>query len=563
MASSTTSLSKVICSLKDTCKNVTSDEHASPSDQVQALLSAENGGIDFARFYLDTFLPAFNEIRDSLATKSVDEAKKNKKQAEMYLAIIGSRSTTTTNPEDDDNNGNDDAALTEHQQSISKQAFTYVNRALLWTPTTDHHLLIELYILRSKLHYALCDYSLALMDIERALRLRPSFANTAAWCTERKVDVLKRLDRHQDAYLFLDAELVKKAVKLSKGSQRKNQQQLELVKKLRQWKAELKAYKPKVEASNALPNTEKRQKEETIGKPTVYIKLNKSVSLYRDEYHRRMGFKANAPLATKTEVLSEQPSMAVLESSTGAHLLYCSHCLTDCENSFTPCPNCQDLLFCSDACAQMSLLNGDHNDECSGISVLLNAHLSPSALQAYRLLARQELLKKMLDEEKKVVLSAEELTEALADAASQQKNALDEHHFDRNIVQHIFAKTQIELRNRLLEQLTAFSHSQLSSALLQLFFYMAVKNVNKEAVEKENSVYKDIEKVTALVILLAAEQAKTELAEYGWHKKTEMSTVQHGHFQCLLGSQLGHSCQPNAEWSFDNTAQRFYIHTTK
>lgn len=579
MTSSTASLSSVICSLKCTCKNVAAVEYASPSDQVRALFSTENDGIDFAHFYLDTFLPAFIDTRKSVPTKSADEAKKYKKQAEMYLGIIGSATsvdTTTTTPEKDEGKGKaDDVVLSVQQESLIKQAFTYVNRALLWAPPTDAHLLTELYMLRSKLHYALCDYSLALVDIERAIRLRPTSASTACWCSERKVDLLKRLGRHQDAYIFIEAQLEKKVTKLSKGSQRKNQQQQVAVKKLRQWKSELKAYKPKIEASNVLPNTEKAQEENKAGKSSVYIKLNQSVNLYRDENHQRIVFKAVAPLAAKTEVLSEQPTMAVLESSTGAHLLYCAHCLTDCENSFIPCPNCQDLLFCSDACAQMSLLHGDHkDDECSGVRALLNAHLSPSALEAFRLLARQGSLKELLDAEKKEMLletvgkdkmhiSVESLTDALATGVGQQKSEHDHHYIDSKTVQQIFAKTQIELRNRLLEHVTAFSDVQLSSALLQLLFYMAVKNVGKEVVEVKNSLYRDIERVTTLVTLLAAEQTKAELIEYGWHKKTEMSTVQHGHFQCLLGSQIGHSCQPNAEWSFDNTAQRFYIHTTR
>lgn len=614
MASTTTfSLKDVIGDLHSICEKAAASAQ-NPSDQMRALLSGEaNDGIDLIPFYLKTFLPAFTSARESIVSKSAAEAKKNKKQAEKYLSLVGIKSSASssstssaskdtlsiTEKDDVDDDEEEEESVHPDQKNIIKQAFSYVNRALRWAPPTDQHLLQELYSLRSKLHYSLGDYSLALADIDRALKLRHannSTSSTSSWCTERKVDLLKRLDRSRDAYLFVKAELEKKVAKMGKNcySQRKanSQQQLE-VKKLRQWKAQLKAYKPKTgeavvvaDLNTAVSST----------KPSVLIELHPSVTLYRDHFTHRLGVKAMQPLGTFETIICEQPTLTVLESASGAHLIYCAYCFLDCTNTFLPCPGCQDVVYCSESCASMDAQQDHPKCECSGVRGLLNAYLPSPALHSYRLLTRLNLAneQEMLSGDKKGVFSkeplkkqftAKKMTELLKSGSGDGNS---EH--SREQVQQLFAQTQVELRRRLLEKIESqsvpFSGAQLANALLQWLFYVAVKGAADQSVEKclkeEEMKGGKSETYVRLLMHFAAEQKKVVLTQFGWHSEgdgedavaaddgisvsssgSSSSTIKHGNFQCLLGSLIGPGCAPNAQWTYDSSIQRFYIRTLR
>lgn len=72
---------------------------------------------------------------------------------------------------------------------------------------------------------------------------------------------------------------------------------------------------------------------------------------------------------------------------------------------------------------------------------------------------------------------------------------------------------------------------------------------HRYGLESDNSFQ---DSISALLTIVSTAMTKTVLSEYGWHSLVNDSErIQVGNYQCLLGSMIAHSCEPNVEWSFD------------
>ena len=70
--------------------------------------------------------------------------------------------------------------------------------------------------------------------------------------------------------------------------------------------------------------------------------------------------------------------------------------------------------------------------------------------------------------------------------------------------------------------------------------------------------YMDAPKLVATLATLVQQVTSNE---YNWHSVESRQKIRVGEFQCLFGSLVGPSCDPNTEWYFDG--KRFTLKTIK
>lgn len=213
-------------------------------------------------------------------------------------------------------------------------------------------MLFDLFAQRSNLHHHRLNNQAALADLEHALTIRQSYS-----CVERKVQILKKLDRCAEAFKYLD-DLINSEdfAKFSDGKQ-------DLLKKLRK---EFKQYKLEVR----VPLVDQTDRPYHLKVDNRVLAVNNPAG--------RMVFRAVDTIPANTEVLCEevfsfQPKKTFLAT-------YCNICYKKVENSFWPCDNCNEVVYCSAGCGKKDTR---HPLEC-GLLGLIKANLSTQGPQVYK-----------------------------------------------------------------------------------------------------------------------------------------------------------------------------------
>ena len=112
------------------------------------------------------------------------------------------------------------------------------------------------------------------------------------------------------------------------------------------------------------------------------IRVSSSVEMARNEQNRRFYFRATEYIPVDETVIIEEPSLFLLKRA-GLDV-FCTLCLKPCGDTFWPCSDCSEVVFCSEKC---STAISFHRAEC-GIVGLLQKEVSSRAAQTYPFLVQ-------------------------------------------------------------------------------------------------------------------------------------------------------------------------------
>lgn len=228
------------------------------------------------------------------------------------------------------------------------------------------------------MHHQLKNYDAALADIDRALH----FKGSSLSAIQRKVALLKRLDRGPEAYAFI-AGILKKSDNALKGTD--------------------------LEALQGMKKDMKRFKRSALAKindadisAEHCLEVDSRLEWAFNENTNRHLLKAAKSISSGEVLLREDPALFVVRAE--SMLTHCNNCFTECRFSSWPCSTCTEVIFCSERCAKRASREF-HHLECGVLNAMTQQSTNTSRmLQVYRHLARlghQKLLK--LNEEVKIV----------------------------------------------------------------------------------------------------------------------------------------------------------------
>ena len=337
---------------------------------------------------------------------------------------------------------------------------------------------------------------------------------------DRKITILKKLKRSTEAYKFVCDLLT---LKSCKGDRKLEQ--------LRKWKKQLKQNR-RIDQFAYLKHVERDSKERH------YIEIDSRITMVRNMYNQRIGFRATGSIPNETNILVEEPT--IFFAST---LSFCTQCMKECSNTFWPCSYCTEVIFCSKKCEERSQkVDGIHRNECGMINAIYN-ELSPQAVLSYRLLCRIGA-DELIDLDHKIdhrTVSRYAAKKLFNEIVMNQPN------LKRSRINELFSLTQTEMRQWFEMKSPVRSTTELSVSIILVAIYFFQKGFEKVGLEMKT--------ISNLVRLVANEMGKVAISEYGWHRDDD----QMGNFQCLIGSRFGNSCEPNVEWSFDIKSRRLIL----
>lgn len=389
----------------------------------------------------------------------------------------------------------------------------------MYAEPSEIDFLVDCFFQRSELHYQAGDFDRAMQDIEHAQHLRPCSYD----CVERNVNILLKLNRSAQAYSFVEETLAKivstKATPDTSDTKNVTMLLTDFLKDLKQYKHE---------ARNLIKDDEGGEED------NYFIMINGHADLV-ENLGKRIIYKAKQSIKAGVEVLAEQPTVMSLRS--GSVHSYCNQCLKKCTNTFWPCAQCIDIVFCSVACSRRGWSR--HRHECGTLGYI-HKTMASQAPQVYRnfiSLGHEEMLK-LVEQEPSTLISDMDKSKSLSKEA----------------VHKLFMANEVRMLHRIWKLKTVHTSTELTNALLLLGVYVHQHKHLFDNLHKET--------IVPLVKVLAASITKCVISEYGWHMVDEGGECnQVGNYQCLLGSLIGHSCEANCEWSFDGT--HFHIKTKR
>lgn len=247
------------------------------------------------------------------------------------------------------------------------------HQAIKSIPSEEDNFFAICFAARSEVHLSRKDYASALLDIEAALHFRPHSYS----CIRRKIDLLEDLKRPREAYLFLD-DILRRSQALKLTSEKLHK---------------LMAKKRYFQESGLTDASKTTAEEKKVGNLT----FEEKVSMKQNEKHKRFGLFARQFIASGTIVLKERPEIFVLKSD--GRSFYCTNCWSECANTFWPCFQCSDVVYCSFKCSQEN--STEHAPECGIVSHLQTDSAQVHAIQVYRYLVKHGH-EKLLDIDRKV-----------------------------------------------------------------------------------------------------------------------------------------------------------------
>ncbi|KAI2811483.1 hypothetical protein BLOT_002660 [Blomia tropicalis] len=396
-------------------------------------------------------------------------------------------------------------------ESMYEKGFELINKALRYAPFSSKNVISSCFNIRSELHQKLGEENLrsASKDIWNALHFRPkSFSSI-----EQQVHLLEKLNQRSDAY-----RLVRDSCLFEPSSFTTNK-----MARLMEMKDVLAQYE-----------FEPSKEVETVAKDLTVqeVKIDSRVDIVRNSDNQRLSFRANENIKPSTELIVEQPSMIILKRN--GLKSYCNRCCVQCERTFFPCYGCIDIVFCSKECSELD--TNHHQFEC-GIICLIHNHIATKAHHVYRLLTTMEPSN---------LVSMDKLFKGYSPESYWNQIRKDKIvKVKTEQMQNWFQIAQNDLRRQVERRQPLRSASELTVAILVLCLYRYQLNLDSFGVKNDDEL-------SYLIAILATEMAKVTLTEFGWHDYVGNDRRSLASFQCLIASNINHSCEYNSTWDYSN-----------
>ena len=396
-----------------------------------------------------------------------------------------------------------------------------MEKAIINAPHSETSFLYECFLARANEHQRSNDHQSALLDIERGLQFKTDSIDGI----EKKIALLKHLNRSAEAYLFVD-QIIHSSSSSSFSIKNKD--------KLIRFRKELKEFKKaakKVIDSN-IDIVDCSSQEHLL---EVDKRIDWSFNELTDQYY----LESNELIPPDVTILTEEPILYVVRPE--SFRTHCNWCHVKCGDTCWPCNQCNEIIFCSESCAIQAHLDF-HPMECGVLGALLPKSDTPTnILQVYRHLVQighKQLLK--LDK-RNVDSNLKRVPDLKTKLTRLQALTL-------------FAECNQNLRERISNRRSRRSSWEIANAIYILIVYCYKSDIKMLPIESAIS----------LIRILATEIMKVACNEYGWFEhdtQNDNNRINLGNYQCLVGSRIGHSCSPNVEWKFNG--KRFEVVTIR
>ncbi|OTF83916.1 SET and MYND domain-containing protein (SMYD)-like protein, partial [Euroglyphus maynei] len=254
----------------------------------------------------------------------------------------------------------------------------------------------------------------------------------------------------------------------------------------------------------------------------------------------RYDFQTNSDIAANTEILSEQP-MIISFTADFLHD-YCHNCRKKVTNTFWPCFNCTEVVFCTKKCAEQAFY-AFHQHEC-GLLTMMRDKLGNQSTTVYRDFIQLPNLNLTIHRDEFQTFSLQSCLEQLEQTNQGLELAK---------ANQWFFISQRELYQRIVRRKPLRRSVELCNAIILFMIYCYKMNVDVKQFEKKDLI--------EIIEHFAISFVRTQLNEYSWQQKEHQERQQIASFQCLFGSHINHECEPNAEWTFDG--KKFVVKTVK
>lgn len=507
------SISEIYSSIRKVCEKVDKDNDSTcfskASSQLEFILT---NNMNLNKDFSESFVPAFE--REIMRTKkSLEDAQRFKQFCNLYKNMTDS--------------------------SFADKAMFNINMAIISAPIRDNNLLFQCFSQRSILHSNQNDYESSLKDLDHALEIRLSYT-----LIERKVDILNRLNRQSEAYRML-ANIIQENEKILS------------IDKLKQFK-KLKKQSRKFKSPFGIDDRQSSMDD------SLDVTIDRRIKIAKIQCDR-YDFQTNAEIAANTEILSEQP-MIISFTADFLHD-YCHNCHKKVTNTFWPCFNCTEVVFCTKKCAEHAL-HTFHQYEC-GLLSLMREKLGNQSTTVYRdfiqlpqlnlAIHRDEVSNLNKDSHqsimKKILYSNHTLSQFQTFSFQSCLDQLEQTTKGLELEQarQWFFISQRELYQRIVRRKPLRRSVELCNAIILFMIYCYKMNVDMQQFERKDLI--------EIIEHFAISFVRTQLNEYSWQQKENQERQQVASFQCLFGSHINHECEPNAEWTFDG--KKFVVKTIK
>ncbi|KAI2799830.1 hypothetical protein BLOT_014258 [Blomia tropicalis] len=487
-------LSELYSSILQTCAQLDQFENLSNTEeQVNYLYFSKE--LDLDNLINERVFYLFDDHQKKHSAKKLGEAMRHKEFANMYASMV--------------------------EPTFVSKALPNLNQAIINAPHSETSFLYECFLARANEHLRSNDHQSALLDIERGLQFKTDSIDGI----EKKIALLKHLNRSAEAYLFVD-QIIHSSSSSSFSIKNKD--------KLIRFRKELKEFKKaakKVIDSN-IDIVDCSSQEHLL---EVDKRIDWSFNELTDQYY----LESNELIPPDVTILTEEPILYVVRPE--SFRTHCNWCHVKCGDTCWPCNQCNEIIFCSESCAIQAHLDF-HPMECGVLGALLPKSDTPTKiLQVYRHLVQighKQLLK--LDK-RNVDSNLKRVPDLKTKLTRLQALTL-------------FAECNQNLRERISNRRSRRSSWEIANAIYILIVYCYKSDIKMLPIESALS----------LIRILATEIMKVACNEYGWFEhdvQNDNNRINLGNYQCLVGSRIGHSCSPNVEWKFNG--KRFEVVTIR
>lgn len=308
-----------------------------------------------------------------------------------------------------------------------------------------------------------------------------------------------------------------------------------------------------------------------------------------NDVHKGRHFISKGFIPRGTQVLVERSYSVVLE--TKSQLEICLGCNQLCPNTFVPCRHCTKAVFCSEPCFA-SAWTLSHRFECGLLDTFQDSFYV--SLHMYRAISRIGVTKAIqVKKELEQQMGSAEIVDEANEKGKTPKDIL----FDRIITQYLenedmrktveYQQTDEQKMELYRMMSTLLDHDEkfesyydvcymgvaIDVALLLLINRFLINKQQSDKIDEQARAWARLEEdnfnklltqelyaafskeeYQQLVAIVLVNIRKLSTNVFSWNLYTESSSVRKniGSCQCLVGSLINHSCDPNIEWDFRN-----------
>lgn len=322
---------------------------------------------------------------------------------------------------------------------------------------------------------------------------------------------------------------------------------------------------------------------ESLTSYKAIYELDSRCKIENDDYKGRH-FMATEHISKGSTLLVERSYSLVLDRQ--SQLEYCLFCLKTCR-AFLPCKQCVEVVFCSEACSQRAW-DLFHRHECTLLSIFkdtfnvsLHMYRTIAAIGHRQALAVQQDFQKQLSE-----IQAQDSNNEIDVSKVIHEKTIDEFLNDENLRVTAHYRQDCEQRlkmyrmnqaladhNDMYEDYYDICYMGVSIDVALLFFLKEMLSENSAPDEvlwdrlalinfnqlqglqsKMPFLSGTIGEYVQLVAIIQLNIRKLVTNVFSWNVYDDSFQVKKNvaTCQCLVGSLINHSCDPNVEWDFRN-----------